>query len=359
MPMNREPPRSVSIPPRVIEVIRQQGESSDYRTLACLRGMAAIADQRLNVQPGSEFVETAKTKETLRRALTYLNCGYAVNFCGPAGTGKTTLARHAAHLIGRPVLMLAGDEEITSLSMIGGYRGVRHKRVDDNYIRSVHKTQDEFVELWVDNRLTVACQEGYTLVYDEFTRSRPETNSVLLSVLEERILHMPIERGVGRYLPVHPDFRLILTSNPLEYAGVFHVPDALRDRTVRIYLDRYDADTEIDIVCSKTGLDRADAEVIVYLVRSMDADERLAIHPSLRASIMLGRVLKSLDLRPNEDSTRVFPFVLDILGPGTDERELARAIAADLLRQNGSHAPRPATDAGVDRPSRRTGRPRT
>ena len=27
--------------------------------------------------------------------------------------------------------------------------------------------------LWIDNRLTTACRYGHTLVYDEFTRSRP------------------------------------------------------------------------------------------------------------------------------------------------------------------------------------------
>jgi len=40
--------------------------------------------------------------------------------------------------------------------------------------------------LWVDNRLTTACANGNTLIYDEFNRSRPEANNALLSVLEGR-----------------------------------------------------------------------------------------------------------------------------------------------------------------------------
>ena len=67
---------------------------------------------------------------------------------------------------------------------------------------------------WVDNRLTTACQFGLTLIYDEFTRSRPEANNVLLSILEERILVLPNARGRESYLKVHPDFRAIFTSNP-------------------------------------------------------------------------------------------------------------------------------------------------
>jgi len=44
---------------------------------------------------------------------------------------------------------------------------------------------------WVDSRLTLAAKEGFTLVYDEFNRSRPEVNNVLLSLLEEKLLVLP------------------------------------------------------------------------------------------------------------------------------------------------------------------------
>ena len=98
----------------------------------------------------------------------------------------------------------------------------------DNFIHSVLKTEEEMKTLWMDNRLTTACRNGDTLIYDEFTRSRPEANNALLSVLSEGILNLPKLRRNGEgYLEVHPAFRAIFTSNPEEYAGVHKTQDAL------------------------------------------------------------------------------------------------------------------------------------
>ena len=82
------------------------------------------------------------------------------------------------------------------------------------------QTEEDMVKRWVDNRLTVACKCGFTLIYDEFIRSRPEANNILLSVLQERIMDLPAERGTeGPYLKVHPHFTAIFTSNPRNMQG--------------------------------------------------------------------------------------------------------------------------------------------
>lgn len=315
-----------------------------------------MAIDTLALEPSDTFVETPATREILERALIYLACGYSVNFSGPAGTGKTTLALHTAHVLGRPTSVLTGDEEMTSLSMVGGYLGIRHRRIDDNFIRSVHKVSDEYRELWVDNRLTVACQDGYTLVYDEFTRSRPETNTVLLSVLEEHILHFPVERGGReRYLPVHPDFRLILTSNPAEYAGVFQTADALRDRMITISLNRPDRATEVAIVEAKAALSHAHAERIVGLVRTLSDDRRLGVRLSLRNGIMLGRIAHHLQVEPDPRDPRWREIVLDVVATSADERDLLAAAIASAEDEGpgaggsdggGSQDGNDATDAG-------------
>ena len=101
------------------------------------------------------------------------------------------------------------------------------------------KTEDDVAPRCVDNRLTTACREGLTLVYDEFTRSRPEANNALLSVLEEGLLVLPSPNRGGEpdYVPVHPNFAAIFTSNPVEYAGVHQAQDALFERMVTIDLD--------------------------------------------------------------------------------------------------------------------------
>ena len=166
------------------------------------------------------FVKTTRTKELADRALIYAAAGLPVHFTGPAGTGKTTLALYVAGQLGRPVIIIHGDEELGTSDIVGGAYGFRRKKVVDNYIQSVLKTEEDVQSRWVDDRLTVACKHGFTLLYDEFTRSRPEANNVLLSVLEERTLDLPAGRGQDTLMKVHPRFTALFTSNPTEYALV-------------------------------------------------------------------------------------------------------------------------------------------
>ncbi|MEO1593156.1 MAG: AAA family ATPase, partial [Cyanobacteria bacterium J06632_22] len=134
-----------------------------------------------------QFVTTPAIEQLSRRALRYLKTGYSIHLKGPAGTGKTTLAMHLADLLGRPTMMLFGDDDFKTSDLIGNQTGYTRKKVVDNYIHSVVKVEDELRQSWVDSRLTMACREGFTLVYDEFNRSRPEVNNVLLSALEEKL----------------------------------------------------------------------------------------------------------------------------------------------------------------------------
>ena len=149
----------------------------------------------LSLSRRSDFVETESVKSLADRAVFYLKAGYPVHFSGPAGTGKTTMAMHVAAELGQPVILMHGDDEFAGSDLVGGQSGYRTTRVVDNFIHSVMKTEENVSKVWVDNRLTTACKFGMTLIYDEFNRSRPEANNVLLGVLEERLLEIPSIRG--------------------------------------------------------------------------------------------------------------------------------------------------------------------
>ncbi|MBI2317281.1 MAG: AAA family ATPase [Betaproteobacteria bacterium] len=211
----------------------------------------------LTLEKKPDFVETPYIKGITNRALDYIRAGYPVHFSGAAGTGKTALAMHVAAKLGRQVILIHGDDEFGSS----------------------------------DLSLTTACKYGFTLIYDEFTRSRPEANNVLLSILEERLLELPEVRFGEGYLQVHPDFSAIFTSNPEEYAGVHKTQDALMDRMITVKVGHHDLETEVAITQAKSGLPWKQAKSIVAIVREFRALGVNNARPTIRACIMLGRIV--------------------------------------------------------------------
>jgi len=292
----------------------------------------------ISLRSSVDFVATNTTHEVMERALAYLRAGFPVHFRGPAGTGKTTLALHIAAQLNRPVMLMVGDEQLTSSDLVGEQNGYRYRRVVDRYIHSVVKYEEDAVQNWVDNRLTTACREGFTLVYDEFTRSRPEANNVLLAALEERVLVLPTSNGASSYVKVHPEFRAIFTSNPQEYAGVHDAPDALSDRLVTMDLDYYDRETEVSITATNSGMDLAEAERVVDIVREFRDSGEYDQAPTLRACIMIARVSALQGLRPSAKDKRFVQICLDVLESKTaftsknrDRRTAQRKMLIQLI----------------------------
>jgi nitric oxide reductase NorQ protein len=265
-------------------------------------------------RPDKGFVETPSIAALTERAIKYIDSGYPVHLSGPTGCGKTTLALHISARIGRPVIFINGDEEFRTSSLVGAESGYTWRRVLDNYVTRVYKSEESMIRNWVDERLTAAVKYGFTLVYNEFTRSRPEANNVLLSVFEERILELPkVAFNSRNYIRVHPDFSAILTSNPEEYAGVFKSQDALLDRLITINMGYYDEETETQITKARSGISYEEARKIVRLVRSLRESGLCEATPTLRSCIIIAR---TAGREVEKDTSR---------------RELLRQVCIDVL----------------------------
>ena len=285
-----------------------------------------------------DFVETTYIKDVTVRAVGYLDAGFPLHLRGISGTGKTTIAMHVASKIGRPMILIHGDEEFSTSDLVGSEQGYNIRRVRDNFIHTVLKTEENMRKEWVDNRLTVACRHGLTLIYDEFTRSRPEANNALLSVLQEKMLDLPVSRnGDGNYLKVNPNFRAIFTSNPEEYAGVYRSQDALRDRMVTIDLDNFDRETEVQITAAKSGLPTEDAARIVDIVRGLRESDAYEFAPTIRGCNMIAKtaVVRRAMIRKDDEIFRQICF--DILSSETSRignrsnQERVKEVIAGLI----------------------------
>ena len=297
------------------------------------------SDDNVVPEASDSFVDTPYIQDLMKRACAYLAVGYPVHFAGPAGTGKTTIAFHVAAQFERPVSLIHGDDEFGSSDLVGQDSGYRKSKVIDNYIQSVIKTEENMNSVWVDNRLTTACQDGYTLIYDEFTRSRPEANNVFLSVLEEKILNLPkLRRGGKGYLTVHPEFRAIFTSNPEEYAGVHKTQDALMDRLITIDVGHFDRETEIQISMAKSGMHRTEVEMLVDIIRELRTVGVNNSRPTIRASIAMARILANLESKIRVDDQVFRSVCQDVLKTDTtkvtrDGESLMSKVVDDIIEK--------------------------
>jgi len=274
------------------------------------------------------FVSTPYVDRLVTRALRYLHSGFSIHLRGPAGTGKTTIALHLADLLARPIMLVYGDDEFKTSDLIGNQSGYTRKKVVDNFIHSVVKVEDELRQNWVDSRLTLACREGFTLVYDEFNRSRPEVNNVLLSALEEKLLVLPPNNNRSEYIRVSPSFRTIFTSNPEEYCGVHDTQDALMDRLVTLTMPEPDELTQQEVVVQKTEIDRLSALMIVRLVKAFRTRAQSEKTSGLRSCLMMAKVCQEHGIQVSPDNADFRDICCDVL---TSRAGMSLNQATELL----------------------------
>ncbi len=327
--------------------LQGDGRRADQGALDIGGGSVYAAQEALSAhQIDTLFIDDA-IQSIESRALAYLAAGAAVHLRGPAGIGKTTLALLIAQRRGRPVVLVTGDGWSTAASLIGDHVGRRSSSVRDKYIHNVVKTESETTALWEDRALTIAMERGWTLVYDEFTRSPAEANNPLLTALEERMIVLPTGARAKRIVKAHEAFRAVFTSNPSDYAAVKTPADALLDRMITFDLGWMSAETETGVVARRSGLSLAEASRIVDLVRRLRGERSLAHPPSMRSAILIARVAARIGAEASVTDERFVQLCFDVLesrAPSELDKAEARERAFNALRGALSAAcpPKPA-----------------
>ncbi|WP_158056336.1 gas vesicle protein GvpN [Halorussus halophilus] len=309
---------------------RNVAEETSAETAAKIGDRMSRSDDAPSPDVGGEpFVETDEIARYRERVQRWLAAEEPVHLVGPSGCGKTALALEVARNRDRPVVWMNGDADLDTEDLVGAYAGKESYTERDGFVSDVVKKKEVVRDRWVDNPLTVAVREGATLVYNEFSRSKPAANNVLLSVFEEGVLELPGQRGEDRQVEAHPDFRTILTSNSAEYAGVHEPQDALLDRLVAVHLGRYSPETETEIVAAHTELPRERVETVVEAMCELREDDEIPVPVSIRATITAA---KGLDAFPDDESLGdLCADVLAAHATTTDDAASLRDQITDLL----------------------------
>lgn len=141
------------------------------------------------------------------------------------GTGKTTLSKALASIIGADFARIQFTPDLLPADVTGG---------------SVFRSNTGEFEIRKGPVFT------QVLLADEINRASPRTQSSLLEAMEERQVSL---EGFRHALPEL--FMVLATENPIEFHGVFPLPEAQMDRfLIRLSLGYPTKETELGILRS-------------------------------------------------------------------------------------------------------------
>ncbi len=211
---------------------------------------------------------------------------------GPAGTGKTALAKAVADATGARLIRLQCYEGLDESKALyeWNYRKqllrIQAGRPDDSTAEDWHALEEDiFAEEFLLTRPlleAIRATDPVVLLIDEIDRVELETEALLLEILSEYQVSIP-ELGTVRATQIPMVF---LTSN-----NTRELSEALKRRCLYLYVGYPDVERERDIIVSRVpGISTTLAEQIARVVRSLRALD-LKKAPSVSETLDWARTL--------------------------------------------------------------------
>jgi MoxR-like ATPase len=225
---------------------------------------------------------------------------------GPAGVGKTQLAKSLSEVTGRRLLRLQcyeGQDETTALYEWDYGKQLLYTQILREKIGQViadaHGLAEAIERIAAEDSVffserflaarplleAIRSPEPVVLLIDEVDRADEALEAVLLELLAEFQVSVP---EIGTYHATHIPYVVLTSNNTRDLSA------ALKRRCLHLSLDYPDAGRELDIIRSKnTGLPDALAERLIGIVRGLrELDLRKA--PSISETIDWARTLAVL-----------------------------------------------------------------
>ncbi|BAZ92900.1 ATPase [Thiohalobacter thiocyanaticus] len=173
------------------------------------------------------------------------NARMPVMLKGPTGCGKSRFVEYMAWKLGRPLITVACNEDMTASDLVGRF------------------LLDKEGTVWQDGPLTTAARIGAICYLDEVVEARQDTTVVIHPLTDHRRT-LPLDKK-GEVIEAHEDFQLVISYNPGYQSLMKDLKQSTKQRFGAMDFDYPEAATEANIVARETGVDKAVAEKLVQI----------------------------------------------------------------------------------------------
>lgn len=166
---------------------------------------------------------------------------------GPTGCGKSRFVEYMAWKLGKPLITVACNEDMTASDLVGRF------------------LLDKDGTKWQDGPLTTAARIGAICYLDEVVEARQDSTVVIHPLTDHR-RNLPLDKK-GELLQAHPDFQLVISYNPGYQSLMKDLKQSTKQRFGAMSFDYPDAELEIEIVMTETGIDKVIADKLVQIAQ--------------------------------------------------------------------------------------------
>ncbi|MFN4156153.1 MAG: CbbQ/NirQ/NorQ/GpvN family protein [Paracoccaceae bacterium] len=164
---------------------------------------------------------------------------------GPTGCGKTRFVEHMAWKLGRPLVTVACNEDMTASDLVG------------RFLLDADGTR------WQDGPLSFAARHGAICYLDEVVEARQDTTVVIHPLTDDRRV-LPLEKK-GELLRAHPDFLLVISYNPGYQSLMKDLKQSTKQRFGALDFSWPAPEIEVEIVAHESGVDAETAKKLVEI----------------------------------------------------------------------------------------------
>ena len=194
---------------------------------------------------------------------------------GPTGCGKTRFVEYMAWKLGRPLITVACNEDMTASDLVG------------RFLLDINGTK------WQDGPLTVAARIGAICYLDEVVEARQDTTVVIHPLTDHR-RNLPLEKK-GELVTAHPDFQIVISYNPNYQSLMKDLKQSTKQRFGALDFDYPSAEIETEIVSHEGHVDKATAEKLVQIahrsrnLKGHGLDEGMSTRLLVYAAQLIGK----------------------------------------------------------------------